>query len=1252
MSFLVVFFSLFSALKDPIRRERLSFVGADDGQPNLGYERIAFLNMVETAFPRGGRGDGGKSETDVTKTHQKKRKDDVLFGNSGSVLAKKSKDKRATKKQKQDDNFSEGHSMLPIGGGGCIRSKTGNRIDALGFQKIQPGLKALAICRQVEEDIAIFSLPNLWTAYMMRLPNEPPLTVSLQPNQVISVVVVKSVQESTKEGPRRRIQVSCRPDSVNPMDYNVKELILRGTVRSVEDHGILVDLGMNRTGFLAFDDIEKVYTTKVDDKLPDNSVAHLHVGRIFDFVVKEATDSKVVPLRISKFMEKVTLPAGHKPQIQDLLPGTLIKSVALEATMINGLAVLFGGSTFRGAIEFNHLGAFWAPESSRDDCRWKKFFQNNPSFTARILAVDPKSKIIRLTMLPHLLQLKAPDCDTLPKAGDVVENCTVIKLDPGVGALLAYPDPVDEDLPFRPIDENDKAYMEAIRTRAVYVHISKSVEGDNSDHVSQEAFSKRFAQSSNHTVRILNTNNIIDGVASGATASRIVNAVVMNFADAVPGKLYKQLPIVAKLKRGSVLADFGNGVRGLIPPSQMFDEDVQASSMREKVREAKFAVGAKIDVRVLTLDVQENRILLTAKKSLVQAASEEVASAYREIKKGQIVIGFVSKVDSGGLFVTLFNKVYGRVTASSLTTELGIESPEECYRRGDVLRCRVVYVKQLNQTGSKTGGNEMEIDNRDSIESRYELRLSLQLENIAPQIEIKSEEEDSLVSLQVRKILPAKSMRVVGMFPSRQAVKANGPGYAIVAIKAKHLFNVNMDNVPEVIECKLPFDQILDRYDDKCGENLELFDEAAEKILTKGQKIKRKGMILIDPKKSVQDFRNAVGDRVVVTIKPDIVDAVENASEDLDDSDVIFPGPGCHLFEGCMVVGQVVKIDQRAGSFIKFSENWNGLFPKSKGGLLLRKYNTIKAKVLGVDHTFSPPKILLGPESYELSSKKVSRSPASYELSSNSVSLARVVGIDFNWLSVVFKEGTEDVMARVHCTQFAPEKEPELPPGGCYTKVISSCHPFWGISKGEEVGNFKVTRVTSGAMELASAAYATTGQVSFAVGDKVSGIVVDTNKHNGLVLRISPSCVGFVPWLELSDDPIVLHNATAHFPIGSRLQCVINKTPKQQGHRSKLRDGLQFSVLRAKDEQDGRRNPSPGDLVVGIIDRSSSHMIQPPELILKLRGGKIGRCCITELEEMDEWMNFPLGLQRDDPINESLLSRYENWPFSDGTLDT
>jgi hypothetical protein len=994
---------------------------------------------------------------------------------------------------------------------------------------------------------------------------------------------------------------------------------------------------MARTGFLAFDAIKADdYTTdRVDNEgtKEDDTRVHLHEGRILDLVVRDMSKTTVLPLCLPKHMEMITLPAGHKPQIQDLQPGTLVKAVTLEATMSNGLAVMFGGSSFRGAIELAHLGAIWVPASGQaDGTKWKQFFQAHPSFMARILAVDPKSKIIRLTMLPHLLRLKAPECATLPKVGDVIEDCTVLRIDKGVGALLAYPDAVDEDPPVKPIDENNSEYMEATRVRAVYVHISKASDPEKGkdSRFSQEAFAKTFALSSKHTVRVIQTNHLVDGVASGATAPTIVDAHVMTLADMVPGQVYRQVPVVVKLSGGSVIVDFGNGVRGLIASDQMFDEISRGSTIREKVRETKFAVGSKVDVRVLSVDSHTQRVVVTAKKSLVKADEEEILTSYKDIKEGQVAVGFISRVDKGGLFVSFFNKVYGRVTARSLTAELGVESPIDNYKRGEVVRCRVVFVKERTRkpiNEKLDGADDMNVDEDVPADERhYDLRLSLLLETNAvpgPENENAVRTIENTVSLQFNTILPAKSMRVVELWPFRKKEFVSVPGFAIVSIKARHILSADdLAGAPETIECKLPYDQLLDEVDDECRENLELLDGVAHKLLTKGKKINRKGLVLVDPKKQLKDYTKAFGDLATVTIKPRLVSAIEDQPDTPQDGDLILPGPGSRLFSGALVIGHVMNIDTRHGAFVQFIGGWSGLYPKSKGGLMLKRFSTIEAKVLVFDDSKSPPKIILGPPTYEHSTDD----PITV---GETVSIAKVLDVDFNWLSVGWTHDAEEVEGRVHCSMFKPLTEPKMPPGGCHNRVISSCHPFWGLSKGDEIPNLKVVQLRSKRsvpFQLASDSFEPIPRdISLVVGDKVSGIIADVKKDSGLVVRVTSSCVGVVPLLELSDKPDVLCSPTEHFPIGSRLHCVVSRVPKSEKQSSDRSEGLQFSVLKLLEETIERTHPSPGDLIVGVVDRGIRQVLRPPELLLRLRNGRTGRCCITELEEMDEWTNFPLG---------------------------
>jgi S1 RNA binding domain len=322
---------------------------------------------------------------------------------------------------------------------------------------------------------------------------------------------------------------------------------IRGKIQAVEDNGVLVDLGHGRKGFLPFTEMdENSYTVKDDnddnsdddnDDDDDDGMVVLKVGQLLDFIVKQSSKADIIPLRLPSpdVMAKHFIPPTARPSLQAISPGWLVKA-KVEALARNGLCVALLGNIFRGAIEMSHLGGFWVSTTRHEDSDWKTLFRGKSdpivSFTARVLAVDPATKMIRLTVLPHLMDLRPPPSDYLPKAGTVVQDATVIRLDPGVGALLALPnddatgskdmevdDDNDEDDEMDDENIQDRAvanssllhdplslkqsYLDATKVRAVYVHISKAMDEREDGKTSEAAFAKAFAPSTKHSVRIL-----------------------------------------------------------------------------------------------------------------------------------------------------------------------------------------------------------------------------------------------------------------------------------------------------------------------------------------------------------------------------------------------------------------------------------------------------------------------------------------------------------------------------------------------------------------------------------------------------------------------------------------------------------------------------------------------------------------------------------------------------------------------------
>ena len=124
------------------------------------------------------------------------------------------------------------------------------------------------------------------------------------------------------------------------------------------------------------------------------------------------------------------------------------------------------------------------------------------------------------------------------------------------------------------------------------------------------------------------------------------------------------------------------------------------------------------------------------------------------------------------------------------------------------------------------------------------------------------------------------------------------------------------------------------------------------------------------------------------------------------------------------------------------------------------------------------------------------------------------------------------------------------------------------------------------------------------------------------------------PALEASEDVDVLQSLSLCFPKGCRLECTVmdkscvssklfkKKGDNGVGDQNATGHFVNVSLLAG----DKVVKPAISSLVAGRVNHHL-RATDPPSLMLDLRGGYAGRCCITELEEVDDWANMPMGRQ-------------------------
>ena len=142
------------------------------------------------------------------------------------------------------------------------------------------------------------------------------------------------------------------------------------------------------------------------------------------------------------------------------------------------------------------------------------------------------------------------------------------------------------------------------------------------------------------------------------------------------------LGTVINTVKGGVLVEVA-GVRGFIPSSQL------------RAKESELETGAKIEVKILTLDVQQNNFILSNKKVYDDTVAEAKSNIFSQIEVGQIVKGEVVRITDFGAFVDI-GGVDGLLPLSQLSWRW-IDHPTDILHVGDKIDVEVILVDHAKQ---------------------------------------------------------------------------------------------------------------------------------------------------------------------------------------------------------------------------------------------------------------------------------------------------------------------------------------------------------------------------------------------------------------------------------------------------------------------------------------------------------------------------------------------------------------------------
>lgn len=137
------------------------------------------------------------------------------------------------------------------------------------------------------------------------------------------------------------------------------------------------------------------------------------------------------------------------------------------------------------------------------------------------------------------------------------------------------------------------------------------------------------------------------------------------------------LGTVASCVKGGILVDI-LGIRGFVPSSHL------------RCKESEINVGDKIELKILTLDSQQNNFILSNKKVFSENTEDAKKTVFSQIEVGQVLKGDVVRIADFGAFIDI-GGVDGLLPLSQISWRW-VDHPGDILKVGDKIDVEVIGV--------------------------------------------------------------------------------------------------------------------------------------------------------------------------------------------------------------------------------------------------------------------------------------------------------------------------------------------------------------------------------------------------------------------------------------------------------------------------------------------------------------------------------------------------------------------------------
>ncbi|KAK9376758.1 uncharacterized protein V1513DRAFT_438046 [Lipomyces chichibuensis] len=571
------------------------------------------------------------------------------------------------------------------------------KIEGLTFKKLVPGTLVLGQISQINAyDIAL-SMPNNLTGYIpitniseqistkldaieqdsedvpaasdeenangdisKKEINEdqiPDLKSLFRVGQWLRAIVTERQSGAGDKARKKHIELSVKPEAVNSFidrEDLTKGMSLQASIKSLEDHGVILDVGLPEfSGFMSNKELE--YANYKPDQVVEGQTLLLTV-------LNKSTNGRTLTLTATAFAKH--LPAISVIQnIDSLLPGTLVEFIPTKVSA-GGLAGQVAGLNV-ATVDFFHAASY-------DSEKLSDKYNGGQKTKARVISYLPSAdeKKLRLSVLPHVVSLSVVGTsqtddgststtespfESLP-VGHIIRDAKIKFVEPGIGVFLET----------------------GIEHVFAFAHISRLSDG-HIDEISP--LYGDYKVDTVHAARIVGFSHA-DGLFQVSLQPKVLEQRYLRFEDVKPGDVVEGevFKIVAS---GGLLVTLSDGIVGHV-------NELHLSDVKISQPERRFRPGMKVKCRVLSVQPDTKRIRLTLKKSFVNS-DLDIATSYEQVTRGQRLVGSIINIVSKGAIVEFYRYVTAFLPITEMS-EVKIQDPNEKFTVGQTVNVRVVAV--------------------------------------------------------------------------------------------------------------------------------------------------------------------------------------------------------------------------------------------------------------------------------------------------------------------------------------------------------------------------------------------------------------------------------------------------------------------------------------------------------------------------------------------------------------------------------